>query len=1179
MKTYVIGDIPPLTCIAGQVSVYQLNSDETGTPVDTVMFDSDEHSDLYESWISLDSGILTVTPGEDRGGQFLLTAKAGEKSQNFLCFVSKETPPGYDDLSNHAATTLDPASLDYVNLVYKKNADSSLVSLAITANDLVLDSSNDNVLKKINSRTEPVGTLIIYARTVRIGEQLTLPGASIQIFCRDISFAGNGKIDVTPKEPLAGAPAVPAKPESQGSPAEPRKPAGNGKDGQSAGSIELFIYSYQGDGKRLVMNGGVGGAPGAGFDGPNGFKASVTKQPFKNVGTNLSDLSVIPNTVRASLRDPLTGKSKIVYPKQYDALTFKLPSNGKAAEPAGRPGIGGDGGTLTSTVHLEESNFEFNGGTSGIKGSPYTGGAAGVPNPYRTASASTVTIMGVRRIDAGSLTFKLTSLKAGANAVALDALKPSGKVGLYRNEPASSAWIQPNWLSAFLRYMHDCLWFSDYKSLKAAILEYIEIRPLIQERSDCVAVMAEIESVLARYFSGLDLHGNPNGWYPRLSLLSSLDNYKNEIAFNSKIVASMMWCLNEVSRVNTDRESMYKAIDILQSRFSLISDEFSELDGTYPGLQVQFTNVNNEMTSLKEAIRQETLSLQAQAEVDANAKNNRACWRKSLQVIGTVMTMIPVYQPALAAVGTGLQVASKIGEESAGDSIKTLGDAASNTALAGKSKKFITEAEGVQFKKADTIKNAVSSGKAFLEEAQKTFAQINGILHDKAASPSEINSIFETLKARSPELKDLIRQSEKICSTQGVLAQKLTDHISRTVQLANELTNIGEALMAFDEKVALLPLVSLSELSQNFNIIRQRADYRLEYYRYLVRKSYEYLFLQNCPLEPRSVDLIDKLKLVILENQSKPLSDFTEIAEAQKNIFESEFREVVFAIRKMFSDGAITTSRSWANLTLSPDEIAVLNAEGVVKRNLVQTIGGEFDNVRLVDISVEDTNEDFGAIAEDGADLDSFVRVYVRHTSESVIRKNDRIYHFQNGDNPYSWVFWKECTPGEGEHEGDISQSEPASELIELLQFLESSSSQISNSKLELFAAPGLDSELLFSLERANARLTKLKLRIDFNYDPQDANIVWLNSGPGNNFKTNVSFSENDLREKNIAFDKCWRCFYKKDDAKVVLSVPRKIGNRKFSHWTVNGKRTDDFELQIKLDKNRFVRYFYEELL
>ncbi len=214
-----------------------------------------------------------------------------------------------------------------------------------------------------SGRNANVKHLTIYADSLVVRTPFLIPQTNVVIYAKTLEFQDKSghapaRIETTPLNFT-----IAAKPATATTPAEPGRPGADG------GNIDLLIanliFPPSGVSKRLVLRGGQGQDPGLGQDGAKGLDLPVYNKPI-----------------------PFFGQPKdIVWIKGLEGPIFGVPNtwpgNGHDALPAGKPGSGGNGGTLRTTSASAINVAEQSGGPSGHTGRRTLGGRAGLPNPAR----------------------------------------------------------------------------------------------------------------------------------------------------------------------------------------------------------------------------------------------------------------------------------------------------------------------------------------------------------------------------------------------------------------------------------------------------------------------------------------------------------------------------------------------------------------------------------------------------------------------------------------------------------------------------------------------------------------------------------------------------------------------------------------------------------------------------
>ena len=259
----------------------------------------------------------------------------------------------------------DPESRDFVTITETKNPSKpfndenrEVLTIDIAGHTLVFEADHPAHLFEAFNNRNNVEKFRLYADRVIIRSPLVLPQTDVTIFARELRFERNGSITTTPI-------------------ARGKKPAPNlweteailginGDPAHEGGDVEAFVERFHSDGSqptRFFLNGGLGGDAGEGRHGRNETTLGFLS-PDWNLLMRRCGIPVCGTTLKSEVIVHLDSKF-LDDPSEFCGR--KTTVRGENAIPAGKPGNGGPGGSLRSTLSLP-ALAEQAGGKAGKKG-------------------------------------------------------------------------------------------------------------------------------------------------------------------------------------------------------------------------------------------------------------------------------------------------------------------------------------------------------------------------------------------------------------------------------------------------------------------------------------------------------------------------------------------------------------------------------------------------------------------------------------------------------------------------------------------------------------------------------------------------------------------------------------------------------------------------------------------
>lgn len=343
---------------------------------------------------------------------------------------------GFTVLATAVEPLPDPESSEFLEIIStslgpleRNNGVLESFRVNLVAPTVVIDIDNHaNMLHAGLSARRDIAELNIYTNRLKIRGGLWMPQTEVTIHARTIEW-----IDPVPGTwDVAYLRTTPY--------ALTERPAGtngtDGADGLPAGGVNLFVQSWvehqAAPFARLILTGGDGQPAGLGRDGDDGNDMDTY-----NGDPALPPLDEFPVNI-VWLYQLSAGFSRITL---FGEQAF--PTDGEDAVAAGKPGEGGAGGVLTTSL-TNAAVALVTGGLPGAMGLPTTGGAAGQPVTSHHARYTLETQ-------------RYTVVASHATAVGADAVPPTpirsiGPEGSIEPTDDEAAWFHPRVLPAIDRY-------------------------------------------------------------------------------------------------------------------------------------------------------------------------------------------------------------------------------------------------------------------------------------------------------------------------------------------------------------------------------------------------------------------------------------------------------------------------------------------------------------------------------------------------------------------------------------------------------------------------------------------------------------------------------------------------------------------------------------------------------
>lgn len=875
-----------------------------------------------------------------------------------------------------------------------------------------------------NNRSD-LETVNLYADEIIIRSKLCLPSSHVNIYARSLVFEDEGCIDTTPL--LYNLPST----------------APIAEDGHHAGDIALYIHKLTAPDahKRLIANGGNGQEAMAGKPGANGvsipkhlhwdgtfnrpmwwfdpeLKLDWSKHMWALEGYTAIHAEIIKTMGMSSgwsggERGHAIEKHEMTEKVDTIGTADTWPEDGKDPKvKPGKPGEPGNGGTLLlpSKWAQDDSCYTLNGGKAGQKAADIAPSAAGEPIHSCHVKAFFKPSGGVQTtVDRLEVTARHVS-KNGAPAIAPSAKNKKGKQGtiIPLADDHAGYWLHPRATSAFVEYAKD-MYLAERPDLVLSQLQEYQAAlgdlPASDESTISLNVHhAEITAMIRQMQGMFDYFGNPAGWAPMLSFESNLKLYQNEIDASARQLFLSYW----IEKNQTRTDALVHGINFTLSQLNIESQaalaDYHAAVKALETTEIEYNNLINEIESLLLALGNKEAELQRKAKKELQLEH---IIRGSAKLLGGVLQMIPVGQPALGAVGSVVSVLGDFDPDKPFDTATSLASEVWGTNLVQKkimpavkssAKSFlnITTEEKTDlsdFDKAKAKKELEEAVKKSMAEEKAVKEQVASALGSFTVPEDELNEALQRAISDCPEYQEIAQEIAALGDKKSNLSQSIQSSMHVLDTATNTILNNALGRIALREQLAN-QVESLNHEARRFaNEMGRRARARLIRYQYYMVKSYNYSMLT-----PR--EDVDYRAAYMLKEFTKLLGDSKDGSltqqqyESIKGVFEAQLNDIISEVID-----TLTLNVRPPNLTisvsLSPRQVARLNRDGQLDINLME-MGYLFptdDDVRIVNIKT--TAVDLIDIPKGKA---VNVRLEYRHSGISTLRKYGRQFMFRTGD-------------------------------------------------------------------------------------------------------------------------------------------------------------------------------------
>jgi hypothetical protein len=866
-------------------------------------------------------------------------------------------PVQYQLISENIAVP-DPTSDDYSTISITPSASAQpfngnvQIVNQVEISGMSIKTSTDSSLASLNN-AQNIESLTIYADTVEIDQTLNLPQTTVTIYARNLIFSGAAARIVTTPVFKQNTPAT-------------TLPGDKGLDG---GSITLNIGSFK------MQNGATTAFDLTGCEGQPGGPGNTP------ITTNMSGTPFDPfypeNASNGGPSSTGFGGSNIVFyyytyndtedtPTSNESVTQGTqawPEDGPAANAAGVPGDGGDGGKLISTIDIKaqagEDVLKQPGGKSGTKGADMQGAPAGTPNPAYWQIYHYEYHGGCQQ---GSPNISWSNpshtSQPGNNAPAPSPAHPAGNPGTYAvaGSPAYS-WLHPYNLQVALSYVADAYLNGQFNTAQQILSAYDQAlnaytAPPAAFQTAFSQAVQTITNLLNRLAANLDYYGNPAGWVPMLSFQSNLAIYQAEVQAAIPQMYLAYRILNAASSVQSATQMLTTGITQLQSDIQTAMQAYAAADSELSSIDAQIGNVITQLNALTPQLEQLQQKLLEEARKDVEEEHEALFF---VRLLAGIAQMFPIGQPALGAIGTGLNIISNIDTSKPLDTFNQLGDLLAQY----KDSNPDGSADATKEKQdSGDVNNPADAGINAKSLIEASTGVINGLkiittgFQGLSVSNEEVEAKLKQIEAANVYYQFYVGQINNL----NVLKETLAAQLKTTLQQLVEANNtINSDLLKIDNMYTqrALEFALLNHQALIFaKDMGQSARDRLVRYQYYLVKSYEYLMLEAYGQADYQLNAVVKA-FQNLESNQRPDGTLTPADYQQlTTVYNTVLVNIADQILTKYESQPIQKTTKFV-VPLTADQLAALNANNQVTMNLMAMNEWNYDweGVRITNVA------------------------------------------------------------------------------------------------------------------------------------------------------------------------------------------------------------------------------------
>ncbi|MBQ8675931.1 MAG: hypothetical protein IJ528_06865 [Bacteroidaceae bacterium] len=857
-------------------------------------------------------------------------------------------------------------------------------------------------------------------------------------------------------------------------------------------------------------------------------------------------------------------------------------ANGQSTNRNGTPGIGGNGGQISSTVDVE-SICDFARGSGGVK---YDVAADGSTN-------------------------KGPIIEHGAN----------GSDGAFHLINSPYAYLHPYYIAAVLRYANDAYINNCIEEVYATCTEYetllngylnptsaeggknegikdeavdgFDDRPIEAKHrleaagmSDFTSLelennLMEIEAILFRLGQGLDYFGNPDGWVPLMSFEVFLENYKNEIDRAIPTLYMYYW-LNRIDQTLQNQVSACQfAADATEQDLDDCMSSLNQLTLEVPVLQDEAERINSEIITVTTKIEKLQKQLLRKAKHNVRKRNRL---KKIFGVVKAVANVIPIIGPVGTAISKGinetLTLANNISSLVGGESFNQFYQEFDNTTLA-MDDSFSTKVEtslldiknGTQQFNLNTVLSASNSLIGSIQPLASNINKLQSTLSKSSTPKAEVQQELNKLMAKSKTWKSLQAQIMELNARKEKLLSQINQVFSAMTTTMADINNNALALDAFrrdaftgNSKRDLNAMLYLESMEQ-------KAKNRLQLYSYYLRKAYEYRLLK--PYESEEFNLVgmferfEKLGLALdsVVNQ--------EAYDALSNVFKETISEMTERIVNEYTMNLPEQSTS-SNIIIPKDQLDVINAGNDLTINFHEmgVFPADRENVRIVGVDVLHMKSHVnGNVGQAGS-----MELNFKHSGTSTFRKDGNLYWFnhisQSTTNPHTWSVNYDAL---GDVTSTISPSAANSSLLSSILGL--------NTDIMFFSRPSAWSDITVSknvntVGGGDIVIDSLVIRLQYDFTRRPDNIRNIDIATNDGWMPYIECSTEDINGRSSGNGRLYRSF-RAGNQPVTFTAADRYETYRFKEWTDRAGNvvSNNNSLTVTTSKDQFYIANYEQYI
>jgi hypothetical protein len=940
-------------------------------------------------------------------------------------------------------------------------ANRKLKDITITGRQILIDKNhNGNSVYEYLEERKDIRNLVIKGETIIVRSPLIVRHANVELFSRVLKFEPQGSISTTPSPNLQ----IPSSPDG----VHPVV----GSPGENAGDITLHVGEVQWDGlqsQALITDGSQGQRGGIGQDGISGER-------FTSWDGWEQDVYLVH-----AIGWDIEGINKVG--------TNHCP---KAAEPPiadGKPGNGGNAGKIassglpicdpSSTAQDKCLPVSMRPGLRGSPGETRKGSDGPWPpnaiwlhalRGYRCSggrenrSCSEIHTVQDKETIFCAKSVRQEGYDAAPPPVGDSDGLPGQIVTTHPTDPLEQKGITPEAVSAVIEYSKQLYLHEYFADAQRVLSEYSSLlSPIVLQSAGGSSAYTEstgmytsealeIESLLHRLTAQLDFFGNPGGYVPQLSFAFHKSAYESELDFSIRTLYAIYWLKDKDNELKDKKVALTVLRTKTEDDINASVRRYNELQSTIQQLRRDLHIANQDADTIKVRLDDATAELQKLAESRVADRQRKAGF---LGTLAALTKIVPVFQPALGTIGSGMSLLANINPN---DPIGSIGsvpsilDKLNSADLDGSFQILQTQIATFDPSKYKNPKDYIDAVRPQLNKVTELQSALAATAMRTSAPASEVEAEFDKLKAADQEYQELRNSVQRLSERLAELARESATVVQDVSNLSDRIASETLTVDALSKELNKASEALSPVLDAYLDDIGKAAHERLILYHYYVAKSYEYR-----ELRPYSGDVDADTQFSKLLRLASQDSNFTAADTGKHSPIltkdEFEMLKVVYAepiqaqIQEIVKKATNAAEYKEGEVTYSikNDDYEILNRTGRLVLSLNSKLLPSESDQRIISLT-----SSFSSTSSDG------VKLTFLHPLTSIVQKGDDLFLFRHAA-PMYWATRFE--PG-GTLTQDAVDEDKTSLLWELLGRQPQDYSSIS-----IVAAPSLRGEITICKE------------------------------------------------------------------------------------------------------------------